>query len=337
MKIDLESCFVGFLIGVAIYLLLNCVFNKEGLGGETPTPSLTQGPTLTPQQAILQAYIDDCMHEIKWEPLDYEPNPPLFTTYTTFDFNKLSADEFNDLKKFLSSNNEQIFLSLNHKSPFLDIGGLTLSQVVQLVNCFQENIQGLMISLDDEVSDLSAINSLNNPGNLTWLYIGTKSGTTGDLTTLKRFTNLVYLSLDDLKITGNISSLSALTGLQYLEITGDESWQGGLNGDISAIKNFENLRHLMIGGNSKVVGDIKELSALTELKSLDLRNTNVTGDIDVLETFIKLDLDYIAVCPSKIYGNLKAGTFAAKLYTNPTQSREYWLNKCPQINIPSYI
>ena len=39
MKIDLESCFVGFLIGFAIYLLVNRVFNREGIDTkQSPTP-----------------------------------------------------------------------------------------------------------------------------------------------------------------------------------------------------------------------------------------------------------------------------------------------------------
>jgi len=47
MKIDLESCFVGFLIGVAIYLLLNKFFGVEGIrkhsgGNVLPTPGMTQ-------------------------------------------------------------------------------------------------------------------------------------------------------------------------------------------------------------------------------------------------------------------------------------------------------
>ena len=52
MNIDLESCFVGFLIGVAIYLLLNKFFGVEGIrirkssgGNVLPTPGVTQAPT----------------------------------------------------------------------------------------------------------------------------------------------------------------------------------------------------------------------------------------------------------------------------------------------------
>jgi surface protein len=49
MNIDLESCFVGFLIGVAIYLLLNALFNIEGLDSDqSPSPSPGPSPSYPP-------------------------------------------------------------------------------------------------------------------------------------------------------------------------------------------------------------------------------------------------------------------------------------------------
>jgi len=362
MNIDLESCFVGFLIGVAIYLLLNCVFNIEGLDpGQSPSQSLTPAQSLTPEQeqASLQRIIDKCMREINWDWQEYDPvavaaepptptpptpsvptptptPTPFFTKYTTFDFGVLSLEEFNYFKTLLSSNtdNTERFLSLKDKSAFLDMDGLTLSQVVKLVNCFQENIQGLMFSIvvdvGDDVDNLSAINSLNNPVNLEWLYIDTKSGTVGDLTDLNRFTNLVSLELNDLNITGDISSLSNLTELQYLQITGD-SLSGSLTGDIVNIQNLTKLRHLNLS-NTSVTGDIQGLSNLPELTSLNLSNTSVTGDIKFLDSFKALDRDYIAVCPSNIYGNINNSIFATDQYEKPSQPMEYWLTACPDIN-----
>jgi hypothetical protein len=370
MNIDLESCFVGFLIGFAIYLLVNRVFMVEGIDFEvkdqdtcqracesldqtltcewkpgcamegcniggfgqncracsdnypcsSPSQSPSQGPSLTPDQAQdrLQDIIDKVTggYQATWE--DYDPMPRLCQTYTKFNFNGLSASEFTDFTTLLSSSNGR-FLSLNDKSPFLYIIGLNLSQAVQLVNCFKDDIQGLHITLNDDEQDLSAITLLNNKDNFKMLDINNDEllRMTGKLTDLNEFTKLVFLNLANTNITDKISnlSLSGLTQLQFLGMTGDESWQGGLNGDIGHIKNLTKLRYLDFGGNPGITGNINQLSGLTELRRLDLSDTGVSGDINDLQSLI--NLTYVSLCPSGVHGNIFDSTFAKNLYMNP--------------------
>jgi len=348
MNIDLESCFVCFLIGVAIYLLLNNFFGVEGYRpkpkhGVVPAPSLTPGPSLTPEQAQakLQDYIDKCMYESVTLWNDFFPNPRLFTKYTRSDFNEISADEFTDFTTLLSNNTGR-FLSLKGKSPYLNFGDygnvLTLSQAVQLVNCFKEDIHGVEFSPIGEVSDLSDINSLNNRRNLKYLKIidTLPSRITGKLTDLTQLTNLVYLELLNTNITGDISSLSGLTKLQFLKLDGDETnWSGKFTGDISeneGIKKLTNLRYLSLRRNMGISGDIVNLSGLTQLRGLELKYTSFSGDIKSLKDLI--NLKRLALCPGgEIHGNIFDSTFATNLYMN-RDKYQIDLDECLQLIHP---
>jgi len=80
-----------------------------------------------------------------------------------------------------------------------------------------------------------------------------------------------------------LSSLSDLTGLQRLE-----AGMTGLAGNFSSLSGLTSLTHLDFDRNLLIGGNMSDLGALTKLRSLNLKTTNVTGDPNVVAAMTEL-------------------------------------------------
>ncbi|MBI2046912.1 hypothetical protein HYT26_01980 [Candidatus Pacearchaeota archaeon] len=97
----------------------------------------------------------------------------------------------------------------------------------------------------------------------------------GDISCLKNL-NLETFAMTYTKISGELSSLSHMTGLKALYISGTN-----ISGDISSLGNLTNLEELGISdeypGNSQITGDLASLDNLTKLRKVSLYKMKVTN------------------------------------------------------------
>jgi Leucine-rich repeat (LRR) protein len=122
---------------------------------------------------------------------------------------------------------------------------------------------------------------------------------------LAELTSLRSLDLSGNALHGDLSMLSALTNLEHLESDPGDLLLTLFTGDLSIFSGLTQLTHLGINAGywivptgSAVGGSLTELSKLTKLNWLDLRNQNVTGSLDDLSglpqlTYLDLGMDYL--------------------------------------------
>jgi len=113
--------------------------------------------------------------------------------------------------------------------------------------------------------DISTLRFLTS---LIYLYLYATS-VSGDITNLSGLTSLTYLHLGDTSVSGDIANLSGLTSLTDLRL-----YSTSVSGDIANLSGLTSLIYLYLGGAS-VSGDIANLSGLTSLTDLHLYSTSV--------------------------------------------------------------
>ena len=97
------------------------------------------------------------------------------------------------------------------------------------------------------------------------------------------------LYLRDTQVSGDISALSNLSKLGYIDLRKTQ-----VSGDISALSNNQVITTLFLS-KTQVSGDISALSNLTNLTDLNIDYTQISGDVDNLANLTKLhSLDGLA-------------------------------------------
>jgi hypothetical protein len=401
MDIDLETCFLAFLIGFALYLLVNRVFmvegldfnvedqatcqaacdtmnqnlrcewmpNCEGIGcnigdfdqncracsdthpcssSSPPTKPLT--PSLTPDELKLKNIIEQAIHDSDDEDKSITSDPdPLGSDYNFIvadivadilselpdhsvvglSLHFENADEMADFKKLLQKNTNKSLINSNGKPIILKFLGysytrpdngwefvsIDLSYAVSIANCFNGNIIG-MVSVNGFEGDLSALSGLKNSAGLQFFTLADEdksySNIQGNLSDLSGLEELRFLDFASTpSINGDLSALSGLKKLRFLRATDAPGIKGGL----SALSGLEELRVLDFDSTPSINGDLSALSGLKKLRVLDLTPThnreshpgvsrNINGslsDLSLLEDLIYVDLGETAV-----EGNLSA-------------------------------
>lgn len=117
--------------------------------------------------------------------------------------------------------------------------------------------------------------------NLTSLSLS-NSGQTGDLSEIADL-KLINLSLSHSKVTGDITSLPNRYLLTILEISNNKTISVNTQ-DLSICTGLTDLKLT----DSMAIGDIANLSTLTNLETLGVKNTSVSGDLSSLAGLSKL-------------------------------------------------
>ena len=126
-------------------------------------------------------------------------------------------------------------------------------------------LEWLYVSVDDELTDLSAVGTF---AQLKELFIQNCLAVS-DLSTLSNLGSLRQLYLTNCKSLANLAPLAGLQGLSALTVT-----QATLLHDLAALAGLTGLSHLDLGGCG--VADLAPLAGLTQLTQLDLSRSAVT-------------------------------------------------------------
>ena len=318
MNINLGPCIIGFLIGVALYFLVNRVFILEGIkkthghghGGKSPSKSPVPSQTppsesLTDDELKLKKIIeggkteittDEMLDEI-YVKLDDSPSYLLFYTVTMkiirdvlsglgfSDFSVISIDLVFEDKK--STDEFRDLLSKNTKS--------LIDSDKKLIIFFRRFGPPSDIVGDDYFTTSEAISIANC---FKEDVIGISGSLQGDIANLSGLTGLQYLALYQGNVNGNIKNLSGLTGLQYLDLVNTD-----VNGDIKNLSGLTGLKYLDLA-HTDVNGDIKNLSGLKELKYFQISGEGVEGDIKNLSGLKELKYLIIHVDGDNVEGDI---------------------------------
>jgi len=149
---------------------------------------------------------------------------------------------------------------------------------------------------------------ISNPDVITHLDMSSTSQLSGDIRTLRNLsTSLIYLSLSNTSVSGDISAVQNLTSLTGLNLSSTS-----VSGDISAVQNLTSLIYLSLY-NTSVSGDISAVQNLTSLTDLRLYNTSVSGDISAVQNLTSLI--YLSLSSTSVSGDISAVQILTSLTT----------------------
>eukprot|EP01043_Picozoa_sp_COSAG02_P063454 COSAG02_NODE_9004_length_2363_cov_6.127539_1_plen_738_part_01 len=100
-----------------------------------------------------------------------------------------------------------------------------------------------------------------------------RTAVTGDLSSLAAMTGMTWLKLGDTAVTGDLRSLAAMTGMTTLSLD-----RTAVTGDLSSLAAMTGMTQLGLPGTA-VTGDLSSLAAMTSMTVLRLVGTAVTGDL----------------------------------------------------------
>jgi len=107
----------------------------------------------------------------------------------------------------------------------------------------------------------------------------------GNVSELAAFEGITYLYLyGQTSLTGDVSSLSGLTGLTYALIAAT-----GVTGDLGALNTLTSCETFHLYG-SAMTGDIADLASMTQVTSLRVETTSASGNIGALKTLTSLTI-----------------------------------------------
>ena len=133
---------------------------------------------------------------------------------------------------------------------------------------YSPNLVNLITCLSGNLANISGCTKLHRLSTIS------KSNLTGDLSDLAPLTALTNLDLSSsINITGSLSDLAPLTALTNLNLYFCEN----VTGSLSDLAPLTALTDLKLGNTSNLTGDIKDIRQ--PLKSLDVYNTNITGEL----------------------------------------------------------
>lgn len=181
---------------------------------------------------------------------------------------------------------DEDFIQVDNKDLLKDLGQLKELTCLQYLDATGHGIKGDVANLNKLVN-LKVLSLYDNPevyGDICSLSGATKlrslkfafdTAVYGDISCLKDI-NLETFAMTNTKILGNLSSLSHMTSLKALYISGTN-----ITGDISSLSQLVNLEELGISdeypGNSQITGDLASLDNLTKLRKVSLYKMKTTN------------------------------------------------------------
>ena len=136
--------------------------------------------------------------------------------------------------------------------------------------------------------------TFSNPYALTGLLIGGvydySDALSLDLSKLRFMTQMQTFDCREIKVTGNLSSLAALSNLTFLHITGAAV---SVTGSLSALSTLTKLQHLTLPLSS-IGGDLSALSGLNALQLVELSGAAISGDLSSLYGCANLTILHLA-------------------------------------------
>jgi len=149
------------------------------------------------------------------------------------------------------------------------------------------------------------VNNLSQISGLTCLqYIDYRETLSGDIAGFSNLTDMKVINLNENPdLYGDICALNNLTNLIDLRMAFDQK----IYGDISCLSNL-NLRTFAMT-DTRISGDLSDLSHMTNLEALYLSGTNVKGDISSLAALTNLEelnIQDSEVTGSEVYGDLSS-------------------------------
>lgn len=105
-------------------------------------------------------------------------------------------------------------------------------------------------------------------------FLSLKSGSYGDISSLKNLTELTGIYCSNTNIHGDISSLKNLTELVKILLLDTQ-----VSGDIASLSILVKLTYFELRSTGKIVGDISSLKKLSELETFKLKVNDIFGDL----------------------------------------------------------
>ena len=322
MKIDLESCFVGFLIGVAIYLLVNRVFIVEGVTGNACSVENCNKKCIGKEQCFCDntcpglgcdvRNIDKCRFCGFGEYSDIDcggsspsPSPsstPSPSPSSTPSPSPLSDSELIELTNIIKTAHESTD-DVNNIS--LKFSFDTLDSYNKFKDLLDRNTKNSFINLYDQPYN---VNRNDNPIYLTFTFNVNNNYPDIDNLDISYIVKIVNLFEEDIKgitlffesysiVTGELSSLSGLSDLIYLDLN-----YTPVAGELKDLKDLSDLKSLSLN-HTHVAGELKDLKDLSDLKSLSLNYTPVAGELKDLKDLS--DLKSLSLSDTHVAGELK--------------------------------
>ena len=308
MNSFLKSSVIGFLIGVAIYILINSMFNIEGMRKRKPNTQSDSTP-------VVNITGDDSNPVVKITGDDSNPvvniNGDNLSKYLIItrvnSISDLSDQEINDSDG----------ISFSYPYTLLQINWDNLkSNKSDLYHSIQHDpVRHVRTFLTYFISQPSKIKNIHGDG----LYIFIDFVDEGKETYLSFMTNLLKLidtsSLKKLKIKakginkifGNLDSSNItnmnLPALREIDLSGTNI--GGRVSDIVNISNVLSLEKLYLSG-LYISGNVNSLANMNPaVRVLDLSKTFVSGDISVFKDVKFLNLEKLNLSRTSVSGDIK--------------------------------
>ena len=330
MKI--ERVIIGFLIGVALCLLLETLFMNKVEGLHTPehhtnTNTPTPTPTPTPQDnSLINIYLDYYnFQNLDSENIFDDDYPSVNANVIEVNLDLIQHQD-TDLYHYLTSTgvdddpSDDIFNKHGNRninsSPYLVfhfVGGAleirTIINVLKLINSSQLNdilyfVPSDMLEVRGDIRDLNTVGGLLPHLIYLSLSYNQISGDIRDFDT-STLGNLQYLDIGGNQISGDIHNfhISVLGNLKYLDINANQIGGNIRDFDTSALGN---LQYLDINAN-QIGGNIHDFhtSALGTLISLYIGGNQISGDIHDFDTSNLGNLEYLDINDNQIGGNIR--------------------------------
>ncbi|TYG56351.1 hypothetical protein ES288_D08G057500v1 [Gossypium darwinii] len=205
-----------------------------------------------------------------------------------------------DLSGNLLKNNDLTYLKGLSSLKSLNIGGNQLEGSIDIRVLNNLTKLKLLDLSDNKIESLQSSHDGERPLNLSnfeELYLDSNSFTNSLLAQLNGFSNLKSLSIRGNQLNGsiNIKVLNNLTRLKTLDLSDNkiESLQSPHDGERPL--NLTNLEELYLDSNSFANSLLAQLSGFSNLKSLNIRNNQLKGsinikDLNALSNLEKLDM-----------------------------------------------
>ncbi|TYH56958.1 hypothetical protein ES332_D08G056700v1 [Gossypium tomentosum] len=205
-----------------------------------------------------------------------------------------------DLSGNLLKNNDLTYLKGLSSLKSLNIGGNQLEGSIDIRVLNNLTKLKLLDLSDNKIESLQSSHDGERPLNVTnfeELYLDSNSFTNSLLAQLNGFSNLKSLSIRGNQLNGsiNIKVLNNLTRLKTLDLSDNkiESLQSPHDGERPF--NLTNLEELYLDSNSFANSLLAQLSGFSNLKSLNIRNNQLKGsinikDLNALSNLEKLDM-----------------------------------------------
>jgi hypothetical protein len=306
MDIDLESCLVGFLIGVAIYLLLNRVFMVEGVSFDVKDQYTCQNACDSLKQGLTCEWTPGCVVEgcnignLGQNCRACSPEHPCSSPGQSPGQSPSQSPSQSPGQSPSQSPGQSPSQSPG-QSPSQSPGQSHISgeEFIKYLDFTKDALSINWNEMKDSILYSLIICSLMEGENVTFTEPSNKIT---NVTKLKMTPNSLDLGLNIIRLTLPLVELLKFIDLSKLKEI-DVSYTG-ITGDISVFnKAFPSLEILFLNNND-ITGDISVFNSTNfpSLNSLNLNyNYKIKGDISSLSPHIKI----VMFRHTSIYGNIR--------------------------------